>query len=300
MPEFPAEIPDHDAQAEFVRSWVASTYGPIEALLAGERRVHGDVPVWEYHLPKDSVLDAASRCAIAIASHRLSRHPTKFFEWMRRHEGITVRDQEVLRRAQNRLNIDLGTREEPRQDSHLCGLVAETILSELVEFGDREEGLPVFFEGHDWSVTDPGGDCLAIFRDPDGLIFRLWESKAIYGETQTAKRVINDAAAQLHERAAEYLGRFEPVAARSQLDPEVSEFILNLSDEWLDDGRSKGAGVAVASSRDLRTDNCFAGVASKLELPGNKTMGNFSAMPNYLQFCRTVRDFAWGEVDQSG
>lgn len=258
------------------------------------------MPVWQYELPVDNLLQAAGRCAVAIANHRLGRHPPKFFEWIRRHEGIPVVDHEVLRRAQNRLNVDLGTRRAPRPDSHLCGLVAETLLSELLQSEDWGHGLPVFFEGHDWSVTDPGGDCLAIFRGSQGLIFRLWESKAIYGSTQMAKKVIDAAAAQLHQRAAEYLGRFEPVAARSNLDQDVSDFILNLTDEWLDDRPTKGAGVAVAASYELRTADCFAGVSTELALPGHKTLGKFSGFPEYLRFCRIVRDFVWGDAERDG
>jgi len=64
------------------------------------------------------------------------------------------------------------------EDRHLEGFVAEHIWYLLTTENALTYGVPVRVDGPDWSVTDSGGDGLAVYRSGGALVFRLWESKA--------------------------------------------------------------------------------------------------------------------------
>jgi hypothetical protein len=63
-------------------------------------------------------------------------------------------------------------------------------------------GIPVRVDGPDWSVTDSGGDGLAVYRPADTLVFRLWESKAHTGDG-AVRDVVNGACRQVGSKVLE-------------------------------------------------------------------------------------------------
>lgn len=295
----PDAPPSVDGDGRIVGDWLAAALPALMDMFVAATADDDDVLVWEYE-PALPERDIAVRVAIEIARARLGKHPDKFFEWIRRLQGHAGLDEQLLGRAQAVLNINLGTPDGPRPDSHMCGLVAETLLGHFLQETDRGDGLPVRFEGHDWSVTDPGGDCLAIYPPKGKWNFVLWESKVIYGATSTARTVASGAAEQLHERAAEYLGRFAAVASRLELGPDLHDFLLKLPDLWLDDAPTKAAGIGLAADTARRTAGAFSQTPEKLSMDAARVTANFTGLGSFLDFAKQVRSVVWGEETLDG
>jgi hypothetical protein len=295
----PAAPPRVDGSAGMVDDWIAAALPSLMDMFVTTTADDDGVAVWQYE-PAQPELDIAVRVAVEIARVRLGKHPDKFFEWVRRLRGDDELDEELLGRAQMVLNINLGTPEEPRPDSHMCGLVAETLLGHFLQGSNRGNGLPVHFEGHDWSVTDPGGDCLAIYPPDGAWNFVLWESKVIYGATSTARSVACGAANQLHERAAEYLGRFAAVASRLELGPDLHDFLLELPDLWLDDAPTKAAGIGLAADTERRAVGAFSKAPEMLSMDAARVTANFTGLGRFLDFAMQVRSLVWGEETLDG
>lgn len=291
--------PRVDGDGRMVDDWLASALPALVDMFVRTTADDGGVATWEYE-PAQAERDIAVRVAVEIARARLGKHPDKFFEWVRRLQSEAELDGQLLDRAQAVLNINLGTPDDPRPDSHMCGLVAETLLGHFLQETDRGDGLPVRFEGHDWSVTDPGGDCLAIYPPQGKWNFVLWESKVIYGATSTARSVASGAAHQLHERAAEYLGRFAAVASRLELGPDLHDFLLELPDLWLDDAPTKAAGIGLAADMDRRTAGAFSKAPGELSMDPARVTANFTGLGSFLGFAKQVRAVVWGEETLDG
>ncbi len=253
---------------------------------------HGNIGVAEYSIPHGNEAAVAWRCAVAIAAARLRYWPSQFFEWFSALTDLAAGDPDRQIRMRVVLCKNLGSPDKNAPDSHLCGLVGETLLGSVVGRLDRGLGLPILFEGHDWSVTDHGGDCLVVMSQDEQLRFQLWECKSIYGSTATGT-VIKEAAEQLHEHAAEYLARYATVAERDALPQGVADMLLVLQDLWIDDDASKFAGVSVSTHHAECTDGSFAQIANILGLPSGRAHGSYTSAANFLAFSNQVRDFVW-------
>lgn len=291
--------PSVDGSGRIVGDWLAAALPALMDMFVATTVDDDGLVVWHYE-PALPERDIAVRVAIEIARARLGKHPDKFFEWVRRLRGEADLDEHLLGRAQSVLNIDLGTPDGPRPDSHMCGLVAETMLGHFLQETDRGDGLPVRFEGHDWSVTDPGGDCLAIYPPSGQWKFVLWESKVVYGATSTASVAASGAAEQLHKRAAEYLGRFAAVASRLELGPDLHNFFLELPDLWLDDAPTKAAGIGLATDATRRCAGVFSKAPEKLKMDAERVTANFTGLGRFLDFAKQVRSVVWGEETMDG
>lgn len=295
----PGARPSVDGDGSIVGDWLAAALPALMDMFVATTADDHGVAVWQYE-PALPEADIAVRVAIEIARARLGKHPDKFFEWVRRLQGDADLDERLLGRAQAVLNINLGTPDKPRPDAHMCGLVAETLLGHFLQETDRGHGLPVRFEGHDWSVTDPGGDCLAIYPPDGAWNFVLWESKVIYGAKSSARSVASGAAEQLHERAAEYLGRFAAVASRLELGQDLQEFFLKLPDLWLDDAPTKSAGVGLAADTERRTAGAFSKIPEGLSMDAARVAANFTGLGSFLEFAKQVRSVIWGRETLNG
>lgn len=295
----PVAPPSVDGGGRIVGDWLAAALPALMDMFVATTADDDGVVVWQYE-PALPERDIAVRVAIEIARARLGKHPDKFFEWVRRLQGDVELDEQLLARAQAVLNINIGTPDGPRPDSHMCGLVAETLLGHFLQETDRGDGLPVRFEGHDWSVTDPGGDCLAIYPPNGNWNFVLWESKVIYGVTSTTPAVASGAAEQLHERAAEYLGRFAAVASRLELGADLHDFFLELPDLWLDDAPTKAAGIGLAADTTRRCAGVFSKTPEKLKMDAGRVTANFTGLGRFLEFSKQVRSVVWGEETLDG
>ena len=227
-----------------------------------------------------------------IAASRLRYWPSQFFQWFAGLTDLAAVDVECQVRMRVVLCKNLGSPERVAPDSHLCGLVGETLLGSILGRRDRGLGLPILFEGHDWSVTDHGGDCLVVMSQNEELRFQLWECKSIYGTTATGT-VIKDAAEQLHEHAAEYLARYATVAGRDTLPEGVANMLLQLQDLWIDDDPSKFAGVSVSTHHARCTNGSFAQLETILGLPEGRSHGSYTSAADFLAFASQVRILVW-------
>jgi hypothetical protein len=154
-------------------------------------------------------------------------------------------------------------------------MVAEHLLWRLLLEVNRGLGLPVHVEGHDWDVTDRGGDSVAVYQSQTGFAFRLWESKAVTGATVTPKSAVGTATDQLTRKGWEYLARWATVARRLP-DNDLAAFFVEMPDMWkLADGRA-GAGVAISTSTRKATASAFEGLVGKFKLPDTNKLGNLA------------------------
>lgn len=290
----PEPLPDNDVDGRIVGQWIEGNFPALAEMLSLAESTDASVRVFDFTIPRGRSDEVAFRCAITIAETRLRLHPGKFFCWYKFIDGGEVANARQLARAMGRVCKDVGTPDQPAPDSHLCGLVAESMLGEILNSIDRGHGHPALFEGHDWSVTDPGGDCLAVYRVEDGLSFRLWESKVLYGQTGSARSTVETAADQLRTRAAEYLARFEVVAQRAGLDDQLVDFILRLQDMWLDNHAGAGVGLSLATHEQRRRRGDFRNVASVLDLPGSSVDAQAALAADFKRFAYQVRSCLWG------
>ena len=287
----PSACPN-DKTGLFVDQWVDALLPPLESLLSTSSATHGNINVAEYAIPLPEQDVVAWRCAVAIVAGRLRFWPSDFFEWFAALTEVDDADPDRLARMRVLVCKNLGTPAKTSPDSHLCGLVGETLLGSFLSKHDRGLGLPILFEGHDWSVTDHGGDCLVVMSHNGDLRFQLWECKSIYGTTATGT-VIKGAAEQMNEHAAEYLARYATVAERDSLPEDTADMLLRLQDLWIDDDPSKFAGVSVSTHSAKCTGNSFAQLETILGLPAGRSQGSYTSADDFLAFARQVRAYVW-------
>ena len=287
----PPLVPN-DTTGLYIGAWVDALLPPLEDLLSTSAATHGTISVAEYAIPTADEDTVAWRCAVAIAASRLRYWPSHFFAWFGALTDLDAVDPDLQVRMRVVLCKNLGSPDKNAPDSHLCGLVGETLLGSILARHDRGLGLPILFEGHDWSVTDHGGDCLVVMAHNDELRFQLWECKSIYGTTATGT-VIKEAAEQMHEHASEYLARYATVAERDALPDAVADMLLRLQDLWIDDDASKFAGVSVSTHHAKCTNGSFAQLDTILGLPVGRSHGSYTSAANFLAFSNQVRNLVW-------
>lgn len=122
--------------------------------------------------------DAAAALAGAIAERRIGVNLRLHDVWTSHHTGRSTGPVEETDLALLKAGLlqNIGTPATPAPAEHLHGLIAKSVWLEVMEAVDAGLGLPLRVEGHDWSVTDPGGDGLTVYATPRGFCFRLWES----------------------------------------------------------------------------------------------------------------------------
>lgn len=290
------KIPAIDPTGHVVRSWVLENQPAISELLDAVQKPHGSVRVQEYQPASDDWSHLATRCAVGIVSRRLAAYPRQFLAWW----SCAVEDRPLadtldagsITVMRTSLEVNFGTPSDPGPIEHTIGAVAECFWHELTTAGDDQDGLPVLVEGHQWSVTDPGGDGLAVYRGADGLTFRLWETKASSngGDLQ---QTINGAGRQLRTRALEYLGRYSTVAQRVSEDPDLAEHLCKLSELWVNSSPGAGAGVAVTAGSHASSAECFASLPNYFSFPSDRYAGMLGTISRFPEFATAVRLQIW-------
>ncbi len=286
-------MPSADPTMEFVPAWVAALLSPLSSYVATTTASHGAIGLNACAISTSRRRETAWRCAVAIASRRLAPNPPLFFEWFAMlcwGDPIDERQALLLR---TRLLVNVGTPTEPGQDAHVLGLVAEALWFEITKELDAGLGRPVLLEGHDWSVIDPGGDGLAVYRYDGELHFRLWESKA-HDVGDAVRSTVNRACGQLRRRALEYLGRFSVVAQRVGSDEELARFVCELPERWVDNSPTAGVGVSVAAQEAADASLCFERMPEYFAFSADKQEGRLTIVGGELvEFARLVRSFLW-------
>ena len=246
----------------------------------------------EVRLPDEQRDLAAFRLAVHMAWHRCGGAPHYFDAWLQRYEGGGPHTEALLDCLVAFLGSEsIGTPALPAAQVHLEGFVAEHIwhlltLENALAFGD-----PVRVDGPDWSVTDSGGDGLAIHRVAGTLVFRLWESKAHTGDG-AVRDVVNGACRQIDSNALRYLARFSKIG-QSVSDGELQHFYGQLPELWREGAREAGGGIAV-STRALVIDDCFGNFHAYWPFEHNdQRLGLAVVIDDFSAFASLVREHLW-------
>ena len=240
-------------------------------------------------LPAASAVLADGIARRRIGNERLYKH------WRSRHldytsEPLPERDLLILKAG---LLQNIGTPADPAHSNHLHGLVAEAIWYEVVSSVDAGLGLPSHIEGHDWSVTDPGGDGLSVYETVEGgHCFRLWESK-YHGASAPVRETVNRACQQVTSRSLEYLTRFSLIAQRTTDDEELARFYGSLADLWVDRDPAAGVGISISTSDNSDAEGCFGKVTTYFQLQASQHQAHLHLMADFKEFARLVRTRVW-------
>jgi hypothetical protein len=255
---------------------------------------HGNIDAWRCEVPLDKRDEVAVRVAVGIAARRLAVVPGLFSAWfdLAAGEPGPVEAVRLQRMLDYGLLVDVGKPDAQESDIRFFGLLAESVLHELLDSVDHGLGLPILIEGHDWSALDHGGDKLALYKLAAGPAFRLWESKALSSERRTTNDVVADAAEQLELRAAEYIGRFSVTASRAVDDAELANFVAQLPELWANSDPCAGVGVSVTTHQSLNTP-CFAQLSARFTLPDANKAGHLTLLGPLDDFQTAVCHVLW-------
>ena len=246
----------------------------------------------EARLPAANRASAALLVAAHIARVRCGGAPQYFDAWLVRRAGGPPHPADLLECLVALVASEsIGTPPDGASDEHIEGFVAEHIWHLLTLEDALSLGVPVRVDEPDWSVTDSGGDGLAIYRWNGILGFRLWESKAHTGEGPV-RDVVNGACRQVNSNALRYLARFSKVG-QGLGDPELQQFYGRLLELWRAAAREAGGGISVATKSDAIAD-CFGNFPSYWDFRhDDQRQGLVVTIEDYAAFAKQVRQELW-------
>jgi hypothetical protein len=246
----------------------------------------------EARLPAANRASAALLVATHIARERCGGAPQYFDAWLARHGGGPAHPPDLLECLVAMVASEsIGLPPDGGSDEHIEGFVAEHIWHLLTIENALTFGVPVRVDGPDWSVTDSGGDGLAIYRSNETLVFRLWESKAHAAEG-AVREVVNGACRQVDSNALRYLARFSTVG-QGLGDPELQQFYGRLLELWRAAAREAGGGISVATTSDATAD-CFGNYPNYWAFGhDDQRQGLVVTIGDYAAFAKQVRQELW-------
>lgn len=237
--------------------------------------------------------EAASSLAATIAGRRLGVNPRLHELWTKNHSGKAGSPPDAdIKLLKATLLENIGTPDDPADTSHLNGLIAEAVWIEVIKAIDTGLGVPVRVEGHDWSVTDPGGDGLTVYATPEGFCFRLWESKH-HGAATPVRETANFACRQLQKRSLSYLARFSLIAQDLAHDGQLAIFYGLLPEMWVNKDPAAGIGINVTAGSDADIEGDFGNITSYFELDSPQHQATLHLMSDAVIFADTVRHEIW-------
>jgi hypothetical protein len=259
-----------------------------------EVRVHRDATHhWaEARLPAAIRASAALLVATHIARERCGGAPQYFDAWLARHGGGPPHPPDLLDCLLAMVASEsIGKPPTGGSDEHIEGFVAEHIWHLLTLENAMTFGVPVRVDGPDWSVTDSGGDGLAIYRSNGTLVFRLWESKA-HTAAGSVREVVNGACRQVDSNALRYLARFSKVG-QGLGDLELQKFYGSLLELWREAAREAGGGISVATAS-AATGDCFGNYPNYWAFGyDDQRQGLVVTIEDYAAFAKQVRQELW-------
>jgi len=237
---------------------------------------------------------AASMIAESIVRRRIGVNPRVHDLWHEQRSvapaySISDVDQELLVAG---VLTNVGIPDDPAPDLHCNGLVAESVWAELVAAVDAGLGLPLRVEGHDWSVTDSGGDGLTIYRIDDQLLYRLWESKHHLAQVDV-RQTVNKACRQVQDRHLSYLSRFSLIAQQLTATPELARFYARLAELWVDNDPAVGVGISIGTDVTGNAVGCFGNVHTYFQFDRDKLDGHLHVVGDFKALVDAVRDELW-------
>ena len=218
--------------------------------------------------------------------------------WRTRRDGGPAETGARRAAIQTYAKLGFGLRDNPANDDHLQGLVAELLWNRLMQerVVCRDGRRLVRAHSVKPDPLEPGGDGLVVYEVDDGtLVFRLWEIK----KHETQKRVsatIWRASQQLSSRGNEYLAKLAGPETLEEEGP-LGEFYADIVELWLDGSDRAGAGVSVGTSADQAPTKprSFGSIATAF--PHFKRPGQIEsivvAIPDFPGFAKRVREIVW-------
>lgn len=280
-------------------NWVRNWFGPISRLASVSQILEGTVQTVRCTVPPANSESFAWRLAVGIAARKLALRPDLFVTWLGVAAGCfdkaTVPPDSFSRMVDRGILVNVGEPGRQAHDSHFYGLIGEAVLHEVLWDGTHGKGAPVIVEGHDWSVTDTGGDQLAIYPNSGDFCFRLWESKGRYGATDIGA-VVQGAAEQLGSKAAGYLSRFAIATSRTVSDEGLAAFVAHMPDLWVDNDPRAGVGVGVTTHSVPAAATPFAQLTAHFNLPDSNKGGQLTLLGPLAAYRTTVSKTLWKGV----
>ena len=271
-----------------------SSTRPFVRLLELEVADNGDWPQLHCRLDVSHLSEAAESLAEAIARRRIGVNPDLHELWHSHRLGIATKPVtgSALQILEAGLLQNIGTPSQPSSFEHLHGLIAEAIWHEVVPHVDVGLGHPLRVEGHDWSVTDPGGDGLTIYRTTDGYCFRLWESK-YHGTEAPVRNTVNAACNQVKAQSLSYLTRFSLIAQTLNDDQALASFYGQLAELWVNHDPSAGVGISVGAGDGVDSKQCFNKVTTYFNLEPLQHQAQLHLIGDFVTLAETVRSEIW-------
>ena len=238
---------------------------------------------------------AAAVLAEGIARRRIGVNQALHERWRSRRldpssNPLDANERQLL---ESGLLQNLGTPDETSSRKQLNGLVAESIWFEVVSEVDAGLGIPIRVEGHNWSVTDPGGDGLTVYATIDGgFCFRLWESK-YHGTKRPVRRTVNAACRQVKGRSLSYLSRFSLIAQEMSDNEALARFYGELAERWVNRDPTAGVGISVGVDFEANVSRCFKKVTNYFELDVGQHQAQLHLMEDFSELADLVRKQIW-------
>lgn len=252
-------------------------------------------PQLKCQLKPKHVAPAAGILAEGIVRRRIGVNTRLQDQWQSRHLGFRegpVEEKDLLLFKAGLLQ-NLGTPNQPSPDEQLHGLVAESIWIEVASEVDAGLGIPIRVEGHDWSVTDPGGDGLTVYETSDGgFCYRLWESK-YHGTDGPVRNTVNNACRQVESRSLSYLSRFSQIAQQITEDDSLANFYGRLAELWVKVDPAAGVGISVGTEADADVAHCFGGVTNHFEFELDQHQAHLHLTGDFAELSHRVRTEVW-------
>lgn len=185
----------------------------------------------------------------------------------------------------------------PAPQEQLQGFITEWLWYCLAREKKESHRSLSYIESPSWSVTEQGGDGLALYSDVAGagaLSFRLWELKK-HVSSKPISSTIGKAYAQLDDRALTYLAKI--TSASAHMTGDLGELLANLADRWLDADPAAGVGVGVATNSPAPS-KCFTTMGRRFpRLSGvGQLEGLLACIEDLPGFTLDVRRFVWSAL----
>jgi hypothetical protein len=195
--------------------------------------------------------------------------------------------------------IGFGLPDQPANDDHLQGHVAELLWNRLIRerLVCSDGRLLVRAHSVKPDPLEPGGDGLIIYEINGGkLVFRLWEIKKHESQTKRVSATVGRASKQLSSRGKEYLAKLAGPETVEQ-DGPLGDFYANIVELWLDGSDRAGVGVSVGTSSQHApiSPSAFGSIAMAFphfHRPG-QTEAIVVAIPDFPAFATRVREIVW-------
>lgn len=250
-------------------------------------------------LPDESSsdIDAAAKVLALRAMKMRCGNSTAYQLWLKRLEGGPPLSGDERARVEPFVATVFGLPNKPLTADHVQGYVAELLWHTLAEERGSTcsgDGALIRLEEPSFSVTEPGGDGLAVYELAEGdLVFRLWEVKKHASQSHISV-TISTACEQLSANATKYLAKY--CALSKEYPSPLKELYGELVDLWVDADSRAGVGVSVATSAASAPQRrSFTQMGRRFpKLDGESQLeGMVVAIGSFPEFADKVKELVW-------